>query len=82
MKETNFAQQRLDNIKKLGDLLTALEGRTKATTEELTQLFNLHNYFNPKRQEYSKHCTSCVIRVYKRTKILYDALKSEIERGI
>ena len=79
MKETNFAQQRLDNINKLGDLLTALEGKSKATTDELTLMFNLHNYFNPKRQEYSKHCTSCVIRVYKRVKILYDALKYEIK---
>ena len=79
MKSVNFAEQRVDNIKELGFLLSALDGRTKATTTELTLLFNLHNYFNPKRAEYSKHCSPCVARVYKQCKAIYEQVKNEIQ---
>jgi hypothetical protein len=70
--------ERLENIEKLGVLLNALEGRTKATTSELVQLFNLHNYFNPNKPEWSKHCNSCVVRVYKKCKQMYENLKNEL----
>jgi len=79
MKSVNFAEQRIDKIKELGFLLSALDGRTKATSQELTLLFNLHNYFNPKKPEYSKHCTTCVIRVYKNCKNIYQQVKDEIQ---
>jgi len=79
MKSVNFAEQRIEKIKELGFLLSALDGRTKATSQELTLLFNLHNYFNPKRAEYSKHCNTCVARVYKQAKAIYQQVKDEIQ---
>ena len=71
--------ERLENIEKLKDLLEDLEGKAKATPEQLTILFNLHNYFNPKSVQYGKHCPSCVAKVYKNTKYLYNqTLKDEL----
>lgn len=49
-------------------LLMDLDGKSKASPEQLVLMFNLHNVFYPQTPEYSKHCPSCVIRVYKRLK--------------
>jgi len=52
----------------LVDLLNELEGKDKATTEQLNLMFQLNNHFFPQTLEYGKHCSSCVQRVYKRLK--------------
>lgn len=70
--------ERINNLKKLGNLLLELEGKSKATSEQLVLLFNLHNYFNPRKPEYSKHCSPCVARVYKKCKAIYQELKTEL----
>jgi hypothetical protein len=59
-------------------LLQELEGKTKATTVQLVQLFNLHNIFYPKNLEYAKHCTPCVVRVLKRCKAILNKYKDEL----
>lgn len=69
----------MDSITKmieLKNLLEELEGKDKATPEQLTRMFNLHNFFNPKKPEYSKHCTSCVARVYRNVKAIMHQLEN------
>jgi hypothetical protein len=78
MKKFNQVEDRKEKIKELEVLLLQLEGKVKATSEELTKLFNLHNYFNPKHPEYSKFCTSCVVRTYKNAKAIYEKVKNEL----
>lgn len=60
---------RFDELKVL---LQQLEGKDKATTEQLNLLFQLNNHFYPQTLEYAKHCSSCVQRVYKRLKNYYN----------
>jgi hypothetical protein len=77
MKMHNPIEEKKENIIKLGELLQQLEGKSKATSEQLTLMFNLHNYFNPKHQEYAKFCNSCVARVYRNIKVIYEKVKDE-----
>lgn len=71
--------ERIEKIIELKNLLEELEGKDKATPEQLTKLFNLHNYFNPRNAEYGKHCPSCVARVYRNIKHIYEQTKNEIK---
>jgi hypothetical protein len=66
-------------MKELGDLLKELEGKTNATSIQLNLLFDLNNHFYPQLLEYSKHCTSCVARTYKRMINHYNAYGKNIE---
>lgn len=70
--------ERRNNLNKLQKVLLELEGKSKATSEQLVLIFNLHNYFNPRKPEYSKHCSPCVARVYKKCKAIYQELKYEL----
>lgn len=72
-------EERLTNIKALHDLLIELEGKDKANPQQLVKLFNLHNYFNPRHPEYGKHCGSCVARVYRQSKAIYEDVKNELQ---
>lgn len=78
--ETIFIDmERQNNLIELRNLLNELEGKEKANPEQLTKLFNLHNYFNPKSVEYGKHCPSCVARVYRNIKNIYNQIKDELK---
>lgn len=70
--------ERQTKILELEKLINDLEGKDKATPEQLTLMFNLHNYFNPRHPEYSKHCGSCVARTYRNIKSIYQSVKDEI----
>jgi hypothetical protein len=71
--------ERIEKLIELKNLLEELEGKDKANPEQLTKLFNLHNYFNPRSVEYGKHCPSCVARVYRNINTIYQQIKNEIE---
>jgi hypothetical protein len=71
--------ERIDNIKQLQELLGELEGKEKANPQQLTKLFTLHNYFNPRHAEYGKHCPSCVARVYRQSKTILTQVINEIQ---
>jgi len=62
-----------NRMEELGNLLSELEGKSKASPQQLNLLFDLNNYFYSNLQEFSKHCTSCVARTYKRMKNHYNA---------
>lgn len=64
-------------IAELNELMIELEGKEKATPIQLTKLFNLHNYFNPRHAEYGKHCPSCVARVYRQIRAIHTELKNQ-----
>ena len=70
--------ERLDKIRELNDLLKELDGKDKANPTQLTLLFNLHNYFNPRQAEYGKHCPSCVARVFRQSKAIHQQVINEI----
>jgi hypothetical protein len=72
-------EDRNTKIRELHELLGELEGKEKATPIQLTKLFNLHNYFNPRHAEYGKHCPSCVARVYRQSKAIYEEIKNELQ---
>jgi hypothetical protein len=59
-----------EKVEQLIKLINELEGKEKASTEQLNLLFQLNNHFYPQNLEYSKHCSPCVQRVYKRMKNL------------
>jgi hypothetical protein len=58
----------MDYKEQLNQLIMDLEGKDKATSEQLNLLFQLNNHFFPNQLEYAKHCSPCVQRVYKRLK--------------
>jgi redox-regulated HSP33 family molecular chaperone len=62
-----YNEEQLEKLSQLIKLINELEGKSKATTEQLNLLFNLNNYFTS-TPEYGKHCSSCVQRTYKRMK--------------
>lgn len=72
-------EEHLQKIRELDELLKELEGKEKATPQQLVKLFNLHNYFNPRGAEYGKHCPSCVARVYRQVKNIHFELKDKLQ---
>jgi hypothetical protein len=58
--------ERILNLQALQSLMTSLEGQYKADNTQLTQLFNLNNYFFPQNKEHGKGCGACRQRVYQR----------------
>lgn len=70
--------ERIEKIHQLNELMIELEGKDKANPQQLTLLFNLHNYFNPRHAEYGKHCPSCVARVFRQIKAIHQQIKNEL----
>ena len=56
----------MEKLEELGKLLEELEGKSKIMDQQTKKLFNLHNFFFPKSQEWGVHCASCRGRVYKK----------------
>lgn len=54
--------------KELHKLMMEIEGKEKATANQIDRLFNLNNAIFPNLKEFTKGCPDCRERVYKRLK--------------
>jgi len=59
------------------NFMATLDGRERASAEEIQILFNLHNEQFPDIKEFGTYCDSCVSRVYSRMKDWRNAYKEQ-----
>jgi len=72
----------MEQLEELGKLLNELEGKSKIMDAQTKKLFNLHNFFFPKNQEWGVHCASCRGRVYKKMLEFYRNENEKKNRGV
>lgn len=56
----------MDKMEELKKLLEELDGKQRIKDHQTKKLFNLHNFFFPKQQEWGTSCASCRSRIYKK----------------
>ena len=68
----------MEKLEELRILLEELEGKSKILDNQTKRLFNLHNHYYPKQQEWGVHCAACRGRVLRKMRLFYE---SEIKKN-
>lgn len=66
-----------DRQKEAYKFMATLDGKERASAEEIQTLFSFHNEQFPDIKEYGTYCDSCTTRVYNRMKQWRDAYKTQ-----